>query len=73
MSTSAFFTPTYGIGATNVYVRSEDSGNPAVGERISYKADNATVNAIGLPIFYFRQLPERWIRRERLPHHRSGR
>jgi hypothetical protein len=53
MSSSAFMTPTYGLGTTNVYVRGEDTGDPAQGERIQFKADNATVNAFGLPIFYF--------------------
>ena len=53
MSSSAFVTPSYGIGASNVYVRGEDSGDPTEGERIQFKADNVTVNTFGLPIFYF--------------------
>jgi hypothetical protein len=56
MSTSAFATPTYGIGASNVYVRGQDSGDPTVGERISFSAQNTTVNAVGVPIFYFPSL-----------------
>jgi LPS transport system D len=53
MSSSGFFTPTFGIGASNIYVRGEDSGDPTVGERISFKADNATLNAFGVPLFWF--------------------
>jgi hypothetical protein len=52
-SSSAFFTPSYGIGASNIYVRAEDSGDPTVGEKVNFVADNATLNVFGVPAFYF--------------------
>ncbi len=36
LSTSAFATPTYGLSAAHAYVREEDSGDPRVGERVTY-------------------------------------
>ena len=55
LSTSAFATPTYGLSAAHAYVRSEDSGDPRIGERIAYTADNVTLNAFGVPVIYVPQ------------------
>jgi hypothetical protein len=53
LSSSAFDTPTYGLYAGHAYVRAEDSGDPRLGERVTYNADNVILNAFGLPVFYF--------------------
>jgi hypothetical protein len=52
MTSSAFATPTYGLYAGHAYVRAEDTGDPRLGEQMTYKADNVILNAFGLPIFY---------------------
>ncbi len=52
MTTSAFATPSFGLGASHIYVRGEDSGDPRVGERVTYQADDVTLNAFGVPFFY---------------------
>ena len=52
LTTSAFATPTYGLGASHIYVRSEDSGDPRIGERVAFSARDVTLNAFGLPVIY---------------------
>ena len=52
MTTSAFATPTFGLGASHIYVRSEDSGDPRLGERVTYSAQDVTLNAFGFPVIY---------------------
>jgi hypothetical protein len=56
MSSSAFATPTFGLYAGHAYVRAQDSGDPRLGERIAYNADNVILNAFGLPVFYFPEM-----------------
>ncbi len=53
MSSSAFSTPTYGLYTGHAYVRTEDTGDPRLGERVTYNADNVILNAFGVPVFYF--------------------
>jgi hypothetical protein len=53
LTNSAFATPTYSLQASNAYVRLEDTGDPALGDRLTYSADNAVVQAFGVPVFYF--------------------
>jgi hypothetical protein len=53
MTDSAFAAPTYSIRAAHAYVRAEDTGDPVAGERITFTADNATINALTVPFFYF--------------------
>ncbi len=53
LSTSAFATPTFGLGANTIYVRGEDSGDPRVGERVAFSAQDVTLNAFGYPFIYF--------------------
>ncbi len=55
MTTSPFATPTYGLGAGSIYVRGEDSGDPRVGERVAFAAQDVTLNAFGYPFLYFPQ------------------
>jgi hypothetical protein len=53
LTNSAFATPTYSLQASHAYVREEDTGDPALGDRITYSVNDAVVQAFGLPIFYF--------------------
>ena len=53
LSTSAFATPSYGLSAAHAYVRAEDSGDPRIGERVAYSAQDVTLDAFGVPILYF--------------------
>ena len=53
MTDSAFAAPTFSIRAAHAYVRSEDTGDPITGERVTFNADSATAAAVGTPFFYF--------------------
>jgi hypothetical protein len=53
ISSSAFNPPTYGMTAAHAYVREEDSGDPRIGARVEYNADNVLLNAFGVPFLYF--------------------
>ena len=53
LTNSAFATPTYSLQASHAYVRAEDTGDPLLGERVTFEADDTVVQAFGLPIFYF--------------------
>ena len=55
LSTSAFATPTFGLSAAHAYVRSEDSGDPHLGEQVDYTVDDVTLDALGLPFLYLPQ------------------
>lgn len=52
LSTSAFHTPSYSIGASSVYMRISDTGDPAVGARATFLAWNPTFDVYGVPAFY---------------------
>jgi hypothetical protein len=53
MTDSAFAAPTFSIRAAHAYVRAEDTGDVVTGERVTFTADNATMNALTVPFFYF--------------------
>jgi hypothetical protein len=53
LTTSAFVTATYGLSAAHAYVYARDSGDPRIGETIAYNASDVTLNAFGLPFFYY--------------------
>ncbi len=53
LTDSAFAAPTYSIRASHAYVRSEETGNAVEGARVTFEADNTTINALGIPFFYF--------------------
>ncbi len=52
LTNSAFALPTYSLEASNAYVRIEDTGDPVLGDRMTYSVDNAVVQAFGVPVFY---------------------
>ncbi len=51
-ASSAFATPTYDLRAGHAEVQTEDTGDPRLGERVSYQARDVTLDAFGLPVFY---------------------
>jgi hypothetical protein len=55
LSTSTFALPSYSVGASKIYVRKEDTGDPRTGNRVTFNADNATFRMFGVPVFW---LPE---------------
>ena len=52
LSTSQFARPSFSIAADRIYVRSEDTGNPRLGNRISFNASNAFFKTFGVPLFW---------------------
>ncbi|MEM8873501.1 MAG: hypothetical protein AAGD32_04500 [Planctomycetota bacterium] len=52
LSTSRFAVPDYSINASKIYVRTESTGNPELGDRTRFRADNLTVRAFGKPFIY---------------------
>ncbi len=52
MSTTAFRTPTYSIAANRVYVRRTPTQQERLGDRTTFSARHATLNLLGLPVFY---------------------
>ena len=56
MSSSAFNPATYGMTAAHAYVREDDSGDPRLGARVQYNADNVFLDAFGIPFLYFPEM-----------------
>jgi hypothetical protein len=52
LSTSAFAVPSYRIAADRAYVRQEDTGDPRLGTRTTFRANNATLESFNVPFFY---------------------
>ncbi len=52
LTTSSFATPSYSMGASEAYVRIEPSGDPELGDRVTFTARNALFDAFGVPFFY---------------------
>jgi LPS transport system D len=52
LTTSAFAVPTYDINASEIYVHTEATGDPDVGDRVTFSADSDVLDAFGVPIFY---------------------
>jgi hypothetical protein len=52
LTTSGFATPSYSLAAQKAYVRSEATGDPSLGERVTFGANNAFLDVFGVPIFY---------------------
>lgn len=52
LTTSAFANPSYSMAASQAYVRAESTGNPQLGDRVFFSADNAFFKIFGLPVFY---------------------
>lgn len=51
LTTSSFATPSYSIEADRAYVR-QDNTAPGGGPRSTFRAENTTFDAFGVPIFY---------------------
>jgi hypothetical protein len=56
LSSSAFNPPSYGMTAAHAYVHEEDSGDPRIGARVEFNADNVFLDAFGIPFLYFPQM-----------------
>jgi hypothetical protein len=52
LSTSRFATPSYSINAQRIYLRQEDTGDPRLGRRMTFRAVNPTFRFFNLPVFY---------------------
>ncbi|MDB5302731.1 MAG: hypothetical protein JWM97_280 [Phycisphaerales bacterium] len=52
LTTSTMALPSYSIAADRMYVRSEPSGDPAVGDRVVYEGRNTTLQAFNVPFFW---------------------
>lgn len=52
LSTSSFAVPTYSVRASRMYVRQTTPAFEGDRSRTLYRADNLTLNALGLPVFY---------------------
>jgi hypothetical protein len=52
LSTSSFALPSYSVAAESVYVRKVESTDPGLGDRLVFRADNATFRMFGVPVFW---------------------
>ena len=52
LSTSQFALPSFSIAADRIYVRTEDTGNPRLGSRITFNSRDTRLKAFGVPIFW---------------------
>ena len=52
ITTSAFHTPTFDIGARTTYIRQTDIGDPVTGTRTNFVAKDVTFDVGGTPVFY---------------------
>ena len=52
LTTSQFALPSLSLNADRVYVRTEPTGDPLVGDRVIYEADNTTFRAFDVPFFF---------------------
>jgi lipopolysaccharide export system protein LptA len=53
LSNSTFALPTYCIAAERIYVRTTPTGDPRMGDVITYDATNMTMRSFGIPFFYW--------------------
>jgi hypothetical protein len=53
LSTSQFSVPTYSVRASKMYVRQTPSSNETERARTVFGGDDLTLNALGVPFFYF--------------------
>jgi hypothetical protein len=56
ITTSNFATPSLALSASKVTVRQAETGDPRVGTRTSFLAENVTPRSYGVPFFYFPRL-----------------
>ncbi|MDB5290542.1 MAG: hypothetical protein JWL69_1783 [Phycisphaerales bacterium] len=52
LSTSTFALPSFSLAADRMYMRSEPSGDPAIGDRVVYEGRNTTLQAFDVPFFW---------------------
>jgi hypothetical protein len=52
LTTSTFAVPSYSVRSSKAYVRQYDTGDPRLGNRTVFRADNTTFNVFSLPVFY---------------------
>jgi hypothetical protein len=52
LTTSAFAVPTYDIASQKLYVHTEATGDPDVGDRVTFVADDDVFHLFGAPVFY---------------------
>lgn len=53
LSSSRFANPSYSINASRLYVRREDTGDPRLGWRNVFEANNPTFRFFNTPVFYW--------------------
>jgi hypothetical protein len=53
LTDSAFANPTYSIHAAHAYVRTDETDDATTGTRVTFRSDNVTATAVGVPFFYF--------------------
>jgi lipopolysaccharide assembly outer membrane protein LptD (OstA) len=52
LSTSTFALPSYSVAADRIYVRRVPGDDPAAGNRVTFRADDATFRLFGVPFFW---------------------
>jgi len=52
LTTSSFRVPTYSIKADKAYVRQTETGDPSFGNRTSFRGNDVTLRAMGVPFFW---------------------
>lgn len=52
LTSSAFAVPSYSIAADKIYVRTEPTGDPQFPQRVTFDAQNATLQVFDVPIFW---------------------
>jgi lipopolysaccharide assembly outer membrane protein LptD (OstA) len=52
VSSSLFATPTYSLGASTMYIRQVDTGDPATGVQTTFTGHNVTLNLLDVPVFW---------------------